>query len=411
MSMSTNGTGGDHEEPTMDSQDTGRRHRRRRRKKRNLQRDIGKDRDKQEEAAVLAFEPTGRDFRSLREVAAEMGESVPAVVTLLQEAFRNGIFSVLLHLRKEAKQKIQLEAALRRIYGPYGVREVLLVEGVDNMLDDLDPQRRRAVHNMVIRSMAQRLARYLDDLVKAAARRQREASKRGAAIVPFRLGVAWGRTCHMLAEHLLATMRSIPPLAMEVLPIIGATSTSNTERVEAVVIAMDIAEAYGAVSRELPCPAVVQARMVDVVTSWPQIAEMLELIRKADVVITSMGPILDNPEDVGDIRLSNDPQMNRGLSKAARDAGAIGEINYWCFGPRGNVVWTPNRAIGLGLAGLQDIVKDAHSGRKVVLVCGGDKRRLEPLRVALRAGFASVLVTDTVTARYLAGENGSVEQG
>ena len=42
---------------------------------------------------------------------------------------------------------------------------------------------------------------------------------------------------------------------------------------------------------------------------------------------------------------------------------------------------------------------------------GGDRWRFEPLKVALRAGLASVLVSDTVTARYLVDELQSVTAG
>jgi len=38
------------------------------------------------------------------------------------------------------------------------------------------------------------------------------------------------------------------------------------------------------------------------------------------------------------------------------------------------------------------------------LATGGDVKRFRPLKVALEAGLASVLVTDTVTARFLVDE-------
>lgn len=65
--------------------------------------------------------------------------------------------------------------------------------------------------------------------------------------------------------------------------------------------------------------------------------------------------------------------------------------------------WESNlTAIGLGFAGLPTIAADPK--RKVILVAGGDGRRFVPLRAALRARLASMLVSDTVTARFLVEE-------
>jgi DNA-binding transcriptional regulator LsrR (DeoR family) len=125
-------------------------------------------------------------------------------------------------------------------------------------------------------------------------------------------------------------------------------------------------------------------------------------VRRVNVVVTSMGPILENPDDSSEMNLSNDPALNLQLIKEARNAGAIGEVCYWCFDRDGRKVETPYEAIGLGFDGLRRIAQDP--ARTVILVTGGDRRRFEPLRAALRAGLVSVLVSDTVTARYLVGE-------
>jgi DNA-binding transcriptional regulator LsrR (DeoR family) len=114
-----------------------------------------------------------------------------------------------------------------------------------------------------------------------------------------------------------------------------------------------------------------------------------------------MGPVPEDPA-VLDITLSNDPAMSKRLAGEARQAGAIGEICYWGFTANGEEARTPHRAIGLGFDGLKHLAADA--GRDVVLVCGGDRFRIEPLQTALRAGLANVLVTCTVTAAVLVGE-------
>jgi DNA-binding transcriptional regulator LsrR (DeoR family) len=43
-------------------------------------------------------------------------------------------------------------------------------------------------------------------------------------------------------------------------------------------------------------------------------------------------------------------------------------------------------------------------GRRVVLITGGDARRIAPLLAAIRGRLVTDLITDTVTARVLIGE-------
>jgi DNA-binding transcriptional regulator LsrR (DeoR family) len=102
--------------------------------------------------------------------------------------------------------------------------------------------------------------------------------------------------------------------------------------------------------------------------------------------------------------LVNDPETNEKLIEAARARGAIGEMCSWFFNKDGEPVETRYTTVGLGYAGLKRIAADP--SRRVVLVTGGDVKRFRPLRVALKAGLASCLVTDTVTARYLVDELG-----
>jgi DNA-binding transcriptional regulator LsrR (DeoR family) len=163
-----------------------------------------------------------------------------------------------------------------------------------------------------------------------------------------------------------------------------------------------LAELYGGVSEQLPCPAFVRSIEYDVVTQQQPIREMLRGLQACDLVLTSMGPIPDRSEDGSEITLSNDPVMNATLLQSARRDGAIGEICYSLFDRDGREVKSDYRAIGLGFAGLRRIAADPN--RQAILVTGGDRRRFEPLRAALRAGLASVLVSDTVTARYLVDE-------
>jgi DNA-binding transcriptional regulator LsrR (DeoR family) len=172
---------------------------------------------------------------------------------------------------------------------------------------------------------------------------------------------------------------------------------------DANIVATRMAPAVGGDSRQLPCPAFQDPFQYDDVVRLQQVREMLSEIRECDIVITGMGPIVNDTADGSvDITLSNDPKMNRQLADEARRAGAIGEICYWLFNERGQKVKGSHYAVGLGLDNLYRIARSKN--RKVVLVVGGDQRRFKPLKVALNWGLANVLVSDTYTARYLVGE-------
>jgi len=209
---------------------------------------------------------------------------------------------------------------------------------------------------------------------------------------------------HLVAEHLLSHPRRVRYDALEVVPIVGITSESNPEPIEANVVAMDIARAYGGRSAQLPCAAFVEALDESMVIRPPQVRRMLKKIQGCDAVLTSMGPIPENEDGAADITLSIETKLNEELFKSALSKDAVGDICYWLVDRHGNEVKTAYTAIGLGFEGLQRIARDPK--RQVILVAGGDRWRFEPLRAALRAKLASVLVSATVTARFLVGEIG-----
>jgi DNA-binding transcriptional regulator LsrR (DeoR family) len=206
----------------------------------------------------------------------------------------------------------------------------------------------------------------------------------------------------LIAEHLRSTQRDVYFPGLEVVPIVGITCASLQEPTEANVIAMRFAEAYRGHSSQLACPAFVPQADAWVMQRLEQVRRMLKKLPTCDAVITSMGPIPDGDKAAEEITLSSDRELNEELFKAARP-DAIGEICFWLFNDRGEEVRTKHAAIGLGFENLQNIAADPK--RQVILVAGGDRRRFKPLRAALRARLASVLVSDTVTARFLAEEN------
>jgi DNA-binding transcriptional regulator LsrR (DeoR family) len=260
------------------------------------------------------------------------------------------------------------------------------------MLRDLDVKQRRSVQTHVLRAMARRVAKHLDTLLSAAAR-ERET---------FTLGVAWGRSMRTIAEHLQNRQQRIHFRGLEVVPIVGITCESTREPIEANVIAMRFAVPYGGKSSQLACPAFVPGMDAWTVRRPKQVRRMLDKLSSCDAVITSMGPIPDDENGADEISLSADRALNNELFKVARTWNAVGEICGWLFDENGQEMKTSVTAIGLGFEGLQTIAADPQ--RQVILFAGGDRRRFKPLRAALRGGLASVLVSDTITARSLVGE-------
>ena len=183
--------------------------------------------------------------------------------------------------------------------------------------------------------------------------------------------------------------------------MVGVTSGLKSESVEAHVVAMNFAKALGGKWGHLPAPAFLPVEQAEEVINLRPVRRTLTRIESADVVVTSMGPIPENV-DASEITITTEPKMNEKLFELARAAGAIGEICYGLFDRHGKQVKTTHKGLGLGFEGLRAIAQDPEG--EVVLICGGDRLRFEPLRVALEAKLASVLVSDTVTARYLVGE-------
>src|SRR5262249_43477995 len=151
----------------------------------------------------------------------------------------------------------------------------------------------------------------------------------------------------------------------------------------------------------LPCPAIIM-REEEAIINNSQVQAALAAIGELRLVLTGLGPI-EGALDVGDIMLSPNPEQNSKLFRSALEAGACGEVCCWWFDREGREVQTPYRSVGLGLKGLKRIA-GAASGRQVVLLAGGDPRRIVPLEAALKGGFVSTVVTDTITARVLLGE-------
>jgi DNA-binding transcriptional regulator LsrR (DeoR family) len=349
-----------------------------------------------------------QDYRNIQEVKEELTRlatngrrwltpsmvskiSSRAIVAMRKRAIQDGLVLMVRRLPGELAHVRRLELAMR---DAFGLSDVVLVPGFPDMMDPEVPmERRRNLYREVRLAMAVEAAAYLDRAVELGWRRD----PRGR----YQVGVAWGFTVRAVAEALKA--REVPegrPDGLVFVPIIGMTSNENPDPIEASTLAVEFAGAYNARAAGFPCPAFLRRSDVDAVRSIPPIGGMMERIRMSDIVVSGLGPNI-NDNEPGEIRLSGDPDQSRILLEDARRANAVAECCYWLMDAEGREVTdTEYTAMGLGYDGLREVAADI--SRTVMLVVGGDARRIEPLSIALeKAKIANVLVSDTVTAREL----------
>lgn len=337
-----------------------------------------------------------RSVRDVREDLEQLGYeiSVGGVSSCLKAAVRKGLVTVVPNLAHELAEVSRLQILLQGTFASQGIKRVRLVPGHPEMLKDLERDRLRQIHTEVTHKLARCAAEHAFDLLHDAARHPRGR--------PYRIGVAWGRTLHAFAQQLVAAAPRMLPDDVKVYPIVGITDAEQALPIEANGIASIVARAVRGVSGQLQCPAIVRSDQYELATGLDQVQRMLGVIRdQLDLVFTGMGPI-EYAQGASDITISPDPAFNEELFRSAK--GASGEMCFWCFREDGEAVTgLTYRSIGLELDGLRRIAADAN-GRRVVLITGGDKRRIPPLKAAIRGRLVSDIVTDTITARALLGE-------
>ena len=356
-------------------------------------RDITKDASMVERAVVAAFSANGiPSYRSAREVADRLCLTPQSVTALLHAAWERGLFSIHLNLEAERAEQLELEEAVRARWALDGV--LLVPTSAD--LEDLG----RGVREQIVHAMAERVTEHLDAVVRDAIGRRRDALQAGRELAPFKLGVGRGPHMRPVADHVRCSRRRPRLAAFEVWPIVGMTGALNSRGDDASPIATDIARAYGGVPGQLPCPAFVPPPEASLVVQPRPVRQVIQRIRSCDAVIAGLGALPQSPEET-DATLASDAALNAELLRIARHAGAVGHVSSFLFDAEGRPPAMPYATIGIGLDGLRQMVKDGR--RQVVLVAGGDERALAPLEVALRTGLASVLVSETATARRLTG--------
>lgn len=205
------------------------------------------------------------------------------------------------------------------------------------------------------------------------------------------LAVPWGRIAAYVADFLQPPR---PLTALEVAPMVGIIGAQITPAFEANAVAARFASAFGGKSLLLAAPALVTPAQYETFCQHRLVQEALQRLQQADTVLTPIGA--PHPTESSIVKAG---LMSAAEVQAMIDRRAVGEISNWWFDAAGQSLPTPHaQPIGLGLEGLQDIVK---RGGTVVAVVAASQERIQPLQVAIQTKLVNVVVTDSITAQTL----------
>lgn len=286
--------------------------------------------------------------QSQAEVAASLRVSRPTVSKLIQHAKDRGF------VRIEIDDPRERDAALAdAVRGAFGLREVRLVRSHDEPGD------------------------LLAALGAGGARLVEEEVGDGDLV-----GVAWGATMSALAARL---QRQPSRHGVEIVALQGGSPFPARPAPDAGTIGAFCA-AFDAPAHLLPLPAVFDdPRVKALVEGERHIRHVLDLARSAPVAVVTVGAA--HPEAMPFAFGSVTPR-----ERAALLRDAAGEICSRFYDDEGRVALPELDARTVGIS-----LPDLTAKRTRIVVAGG-RATLRPLAAALRAGYATHLVTDTLTA-------------
>lgn len=204
------------------------------------------------------------------------------------------------------------------------------------------------------------------EIARATARFLKEVLREGQV-----LAVTGGST---LAEVAHSLPEESVPLGITVVP--GRGGLGEDVELQANTIAAEIARRLRANYRLLHVPDDLPEEAVETVASQPQVRELLDLIRRADIVLHGVG----TAEEMARRRRLAPAEVAR-----LRELGAVGEAFGYYFNRRGQAVYQTG-SFGLRLEDL------ANCGQ--VVVVGGGRSKAEAALAVISTGYQDVLITD-----------------
>jgi DNA-binding transcriptional regulator LsrR (DeoR family) len=289
--------------------------------------------------------------RTQGDVARELGVSRSTVTRLLQRAKNEGLVQISLNVTSGTfKAERDLERA-------YGVQKVRIVPASD----DEATQKRWLGH-----VAAETLVEMVTD----------------NAIV----AVSWGTTMQAMADSLIGQH---PVAGAQIVALVGglhnASRGTNTYEV-----AKQLGQYFNAPANALHAPVYVQDEATALgLSADPGIQEVLELARKASIVVFSLGGMHDRTT------MSQLGYISSEQREFLREHGAVADIACRWIDRRGNPVMMPPsiNPIGITLEELKAIPWR-------LAVAGGEEKH-DAVLAGLRGGYLTHLITDERTAGYL----------
>ncbi len=282
------------------------------------------------------------------EIAQRLYTSRSKVSRMLKEARELGI--VRITIQEPWERNLAFEKALQETFSLNNIRVIAARDDEENT---------------GLQRVAEAAAYYLDSVMKP-----------GMVV-----GISWGNTLYRIVKYISTNNRKNIPIT--VVPIMGAATVKSPEK-DAMDLAKDLASAYGGKYSYIYAPLFVKSReLKESLIQEENIRNVLEMSRKADAILTSVGSIADK---------SWSSYLSGKTLGSLEDKGAVGHIGGHFFDIRGKEVNTPlaERIIGIGLGDLKNC-------REVVCVAFGTAKA-EAVLGALRGGFLNTLIIDEACA-------------
>jgi lsr operon transcriptional repressor len=210
--------------------------------------------------------------------------------------------------------------------------------------------------------------------------------RRLAALGKCVLGIGWGNTTAYLADHFEGQSVSG---AVEIVSLIGNLMMNVS--MNPYIMAEKIARKLGASFYNIWAPAIAQTKeRAEVFKSEPWIKEVLDIGRRADVILVSIGEAAKSAS-LFKMGYLSPVDLQRLIAK-----GAVGDILCRYFDARGEIIddEVQDRVIGIPI----DVMVDE---KKLVIGVAGGPSKVTAIHAALLKKYVNVLITDEGTAAEL----------
>ena len=300
------------------------------------------------EVARLYYE----DELNQQEIASRVGTSRPSISRLLQQARDEGI--VRIEINDPSQYSLRLAQAVRE---KYNLKHAVIVPSEINSEQKIKMRIGKAA------------ARYLNEVI----------------FDGCTLGVSWGTTMRQTVEYLAPK----PVRQMTVVQIVGGITNAQFDP-HASEIAQKTGDNFHARSYLLLLPAIVDsAELKSAMISDKQIKKTLDLIKKADIVLCSMGVF--KPDSL----LIQAEYFNARDVQFLKKNNAVGDICSRMIDSDGNICWPEldARTVAIELEQLKNT--------KYAIAAAGGEAKQEVIKAGLLGGYFNVLITDEDTAEFL----------